>query len=386
LTEIDKSITRLSPGKERLCTRKLVHMTGRERILATMAREPTDRFSFDFSYTAEMKKKLMAAFEAADYQDFLEKIGNDTIDACFKVKPHAIGSYYNHLFSRKTEKGCFIDNWGVTWKRCDTDSGDIFYDVVDFPLKNAKTIKEIEEFPWPDPADDFDFSSVREGILRNNDKFAVAGGTAAVFDDSWRMRGMEQLLMDMAINPELAKLLLSKVCGYWLKFARLLLEAADGKIDIMWTRDDLGSQNGLIMSPDMCREFMIPLIKERADLYKSYGAKVFMHSCGGIYPIIGDIIECGVDALDPIQPRADRMDRRKLKAEFGNKLVFHGGIDQQKVLVYGTVDNVVRETKDCLDVLGRDGGYILAASHQLETDIPMENVMAMIETAMNYRR
>jgi uroporphyrinogen decarboxylase len=191
--------------------------------------------------------------------------------------------------------------------------------------------------------------------------------------------------MTLALNPETARALLRKVCDYWLKYARLILEAAEGRIDLMWTMDDLGTQNGLFISRDMCREYIMPLITERARLFKDFGARVAMHSCGGIFEIIPDIIQAGVEVLNPIQPKARGMDRRKIKSEFGDKLIFHGSVDQQEILVFGSPEDVKRETLECLRTLGRGGGYIVAASHELETDIPIENVLAMFDTAQEYR-
>jgi uroporphyrinogen decarboxylase len=210
----------------------------------------------------------------------------------------------------------------------------------------------------------------------------VTSSTSAVFDDAWRMTGIDRFMMDLVLNPDFVRMLLRKVCDYWLKYARLILENAEGRIDLMWTSDDLGTQNGPFISREMAREFIMPHIRERADLFKSFGARVAMHSCGGIYPLIPDIIECGVEVLNPIQPAARGMDRRKIKAAFGNRLVFHGSVDQQKTMVFGTPGDVARETRECMETLGAGGGYIVASSHALETDIPTENVLALYETAL----
>jgi uroporphyrinogen decarboxylase len=139
------------------------------------------------------------------------------------------------------------------------------------------------------------------------------------------------------------------------------------------------------MSPQMCREFVMPLVRERAGLFKDYGATVVMHSCGGVYPVIGDIADAGVDILNPIQPRARGMDRRRIKQEFGSRLIFHGSVDQQTALVFGTPEDVRKDTIDCLSTLGKGGGYIVAASHELEADISTANVVALYDTAREFR-
>jgi uroporphyrinogen decarboxylase len=193
------------------------------------------------------------------------------------------------------------------------------------------------------------------------------------------MRGIDRFMMDLALDPDIARAILRKSCDYWMKFARLILENV--RVDMMCMSDDLGTQNGLFISREMFREFVMPLTRERADLFKSFGARVFMHSCGGIFPIIPDIIEAGVEILNPLQPRAKGMDRGEIKKTFGDRLVFHGSIDQQNILVFGSKDDVIKETRECIEVLGKNGGYIVSPSHALESDIPVETVVALYETA-----
>ena len=360
-------------------------MTSRERVMATIAREPVDRVPIDVQCTRVMEERLISDLGLVDVNGLRERFGADIVTIRPAIKNAGFGNYYGHWFPKQIDQNRFIDNWGITWQKTIFSSGDIFYDVVDSPLKNLKTVKDLEEWPWPNPAEDWDFSTIKKQALEHKD-MAIAGKTSAVFDDTWRLRGLENFMMDMAINPDFVHALLRKVCDYWLEYGRLVLEAAEGTIDLMWTCDDLGGQKGLLMSPDMCREYIMPLIRERADLFKSYGTKVMMHCCGGIYPVIGDIIQSGVDVLNPIQTNAYGMDRKRLNKEFGSCLVFHGSVDQQKALVFGSVDDVVKETKECLSVLGKGGGYIVAASHRLEADIPTENVVAMFDTAREYRQ
>lgn len=355
-------------------------MTGRERVLATMARQPADRVPADFIHTAEMEERLIRDLKATDSRGLRQRLGIDIVHVKPNIRPGGFGAYYKHWFPKQIEASRFLDNWGITWQRAEMESGDVFYDVVDFPLKQVESVRDIEEYPWPEPARDWDFAVIPSQIQAvAGERLAIAAGTAAVFDDAWRLRGLEQLMVDMAVNPDLVHALLRKVCNYWLEYARLLLEAAGGKVDLMWTYDDLGSQEGMLMSPAMCREFVMPLVKERAQRFKDYGAKVVMHSCGGIYPVIGDIADAGVEVLNPIQPRAKGMDRRRIKQEFGQRLIFHGSVDQQEALVFGSPADVTRETRECLATLGQGGGYILAASHAIEADIPTPNVLAMYD-------
>lgn len=356
-------------------------MTGLERFKATMERRPVDRPPVDFIATPEMEERLVRDLGLPDREALYRRVGSDCRRIGPVLKPHFPGEYYAHPFVRETAPGRFIDTWGIAWQKSVMKAGDVFFDVVDFPLKNASSLRELEEYPWPDPEKEWDFSTIHTQA-HAHPELAVLSSTSAVFDDAWRMVGIDKFMMDLALEPDFIHLLLRKVCDYWLKYARLILENAGGRIDLMWTSDDLGTQNGLFVSRDMCKEFIMPHIKERADLFKKYGAHAAMHSCGGIYPIIPDIIECGVEVLNPIQPAAKGMDRRKIKAEFGKELVFHGSIDQQNILVFGKPEDVVRETRECMEALGKGGGYIVAPSHALETDIPTENVLALYGTAL----
>jgi len=356
-------------------------MNSRERVQAVFERRLPDRCPIDFRCTEQMQAKLIAQLRLPDAESLYRMMGHDFRFVQPRLKARNVGEYYGHFFVREPAPGRYVDNWGITWQRAEMESGDVFYDVVEAPLREVRSVREVEQYPFPDPADEWDFSGVRAQAERYPE-YAVAGRTSAVFDDAWRMLGFERMLLEMALNPELAHAVLRKVCDYWMKFAELLLQAARGRIDVMWSFDDLGTQNGLVMSAGMCREFIIPLVKERADLFRRHGAHVAMHSCGSIAPIVGDLMQAGVECLNPIQPAAG-MDRAQLKARHGN-LVFHGSVDQQRVLVPGKPADVIRDTRECIDVLGRDGGYIVAASHEIEADIPVENVTAMFLAAQEY--
>jgi len=360
-------------------------MNSRERVLAVLAGDLPDRCPIDFQCTGPMRKRLIDDIGLADNEALLRHFGSDIRTVGAGRKPHYIDGYYSHLFTHQLDEDTYVDNWGVTWRRAPMPSGDTFYDVIGSPLADAVNVSHIEAHAFPSPAEDWDYSGIRQRA-EQHEGYAIAGGTSAVFDDAWRLLGFENLLLAMHTKPGLVDAALRKVCDYWLEHARLTLEAAGGAIDLMWTKDDLGTQNGLLMSPSACRRFVTPLIKERADLFHQYGAGVMMHCCGGIGPIVGDLVEAGVQVLNPIQSAAHGMDRAALKDTYGDRLAFHGSVDQQRVLVPGTPDDVVRETKECIDVLGRGGGYIVASSHELEADIPVENVKAMFLTAQEYGR
>jgi uroporphyrinogen decarboxylase len=358
-------------------------MNSRERVLAVLDRRLPDRCPIDFQCTARMAAILLDELKLGSAEELRKYLGCDFRGVGPAPRAQNVGSYYGHVFVRQPREDHFVDTWGITWRRMPMPSGDVFYEVVDAPLKDARSASEVQDYPFPSPPEDWDFSGIRQQALQCQG-YAVTGGTAGVFDDAWRMLGFQKMLTDVHANPAVVEATLRRVCDYWLEYGRLVLDAAGGAIDVMWTYDDLGSQNGLLISPEACRRFVIPLVKERTELYHRYGARAAMHSCGGIAPVVGDLAAAGVDALNPIQSAARGMDRRMLKAEFGDRLVFHGSVDQQRVLVPGTPGDVARDTRECIDVLGRDGGYVVASTHDIEADISVENVKAMYLTAQEY--
>jgi len=360
-------------------------MNSRERVRRVLDGQLPDRCPIDFQCTAAMESILVERLALADAEALQRLMGSDFRVVRPALRRDCLGEYYGHYFVREIERETFLDNWGIHWKRVQTPSGDVFYDVVHSPLLDVGSVDAVLAYPFPCPAEDWDFASVKHKALQHSDS-VIAGKTSAVFDDAWRLIGLENMMVLMHTAPEIVHAVLRKVCDYWLQYATRLLDASEGLITVMWLCDDLGTQNGLLISPELCRRFVIPLVKERADLFRRHGARVFMHCCGGIEPIIPDLIAAGIEALNPIQSAAAGMDRRKLKDTYGDRLVFHGSVDQQRVLVPGSVADVIQETRECLRVLGRGGRYILASSHEIEADIPVENVKAVFMTAQECGR
>jgi uroporphyrinogen decarboxylase len=201
-----------------------------------------------------------------------------------------------------------------------------------------------------------------------------------VFEMYWRLRGMEQAMVDMAADPELAYEMLGR-CG---DFAVQLAEAACSRfpLDWLWTGDDVASQRSLMISPARWRALVKPHLGRAFDVGKSHGLPVAYHCCGALRPIIGDLVEMGLDVLNPVQCRCPGMDPLELKREFGKELTFMGGVDTQELLPEGTAVEVRKATRALIDGMTDDGGgYILAASHTLPPETPIENIFAMYDEA-----
>jgi uroporphyrinogen decarboxylase len=183
--------------------------------------------------------------------------------------------------------------------------------------------------------------------------------------------------MDLALNPKLVEALVAKLLEFHLEHNRRIFEAAAKEIDIFMLGDDFGSENGLLLSPPMFRRFFKPALRCLIDLAKKFNLKTMLHSCGGIRELIPDFIEMGLDILNPIQIRAQGMDPEELKREFSKNICFHGSIDVQRELPFRTPDEIRKIVRSRIKILGRNGGFILAPSHNFQPDIPVDNIVAM---------
>jgi len=200
------------------------------------------------------------------------------------------------------------------------------------------------------------------------------------------VRGVEQILLDLVLNPEIAEHLFARIAEFYTEYARRTFEAAGGGIDIFFTGDDFGTQNGPFMSPDMWRRFLRPGFEAFVRLGHAHGCKVAHHSCGSITPIVPDLIDCGLDILNPLQPDVHDMDHTELKRRFGDRLCFHGSISIQRTLPFGTVEQVRDEVRQRFEALAGHGGFIYCTAHNIQADTPIENVEALFDAYHEYGR
>ena len=210
-------------------------------------------------------------------------------------------------------------------------------------------------------------------------RYALQYGFADVWQRPGLVRGWEGMFVDMVERPDWVHFLGRKFTDFYREDYTRAAEATGGRIDLYLLISDLGSQAGPLISRPMFREFVAPYIKEMADCIHGLGGKVLYHSCGAIGPLIPDLIELGVDVLDPIQPIGPEMAPERLKADFGDRLCFHGGIDMQQLLPHGSPAEVRAEVRRYCESLGRGGGYILGPAHLFQPDVPPENILAVYE-------
>lgn len=344
-------------------------MSGRERVLAAVHHAVPDRVPLDLQATTEAWAKLAGHFGTGDKETILTSLGVDMryILPTERRKP------------RHYADGTYDGPWGNRLRRVANQTGS-YEEVAYYPLDAAGTPDEIAAFTFPEPATCLDYSGL--GVLcRDYDAYAIVGGYASVFYIPTQLRNMERILLDMAAAPEMVDALVDKALRYAIAYNEPLLAAGGGRIDFLHIADDYATQRGLLMSPDMWRRFFREPTRRLVEMAHSFGAKVLFHCCGAVYYLIQDLIDLGIEVLDPVQTSAADMEPARLKRAFGDRLAFHGGVNTQHTLPHGTVEDVRREAAELCEVLGHKGGYILTPCHMLQSDVPVENILALYEAA-----
>jgi uroporphyrinogen decarboxylase len=283
-----------------------------------------------------------------------------------------------------------LDEWGIEWWK--PQEGGLYYDMRRHPMAHLSTREELRAFPFPDPLDPGRYRGMAERahhLMNQRQAGYVLGRSAAgIFEIALWLRGFENFFCDMVMNQPFAEALLDAICELKMQYWTRALERVGRNVMIVSEADDLASQNQLLVKPELYRKLLKPrhtrlfsFIKKQAQV----PVKIFYHSCGALQPLIPDLIEAGIDILNPVQVSAKGMDTRELKRQFGKDLTFHGGgVDTQEVLPRGTPAQVRDEVKRRIDDLAPGGGFIFAAVHNIQADVPPENVMAMWETLQEY--
>jgi len=251
---------------------------------------------------------------------------------------------------------------------------------VNHPLAGAKTPEDIHAFKWPRP-DDRDYDSVREQVKKlPADRIVQAGGYEP-FLQYCAMRGMEQAYVDLLSEPEIADAIFTHLFNYHYAINQRVFEIGKGRIDLTFIAEDLGSQTGLLMGLREIRRFILPNQKRMADLARSYGIHIIYHTDGAARDVIPDLINVtGIEILNPIQWRCPGMEREGLVRDFGAKIAFHGAVDNQQTLAFGTPDDVRQEVLDNLRIFAPPARWICAPCHNIQPVSPTENIVAMYET------
>jgi uroporphyrinogen decarboxylase len=278
------------------------------------------------------------------------------------------------------------DEFGVVWSM--PDKQQLYMDISHHPLANA-TIEDVEAYPFPDGSDPSRFEGVREEVLnlQENTPYAVSTGIGGVvYETCWYMRGLERWFTDMLVEPEFCAALLDKVLKFWLDYYTGFLKEIGDIIDVVMIGDDLAGQTGPLFPPEFYRSVVKPRQKKLVQHIKTLtNSKIWYHTCGSAVEYIPDLIDNGIHILNPVQITARGMDPNFLKQRFGKELVFWGGgIDSQHILPFATPEEVKANVKANVEAFKPGGGYIFNNVHNIQGDVPPENILAMYEAALEF--
>ncbi len=353
-------------------------MNPKERILATLKHESVDRLPVDIWYTAEVLDSLKRHYGLDDELSIWKAMGVDKI----------VWVFMDYSFDKEESAGSQVGGgatgsrtmWGVPLKGI--EAGGAHYDEFgQAPMKYINAPSMVDEYQWwPDP-DCFKYEDAVMRAKKYSKDYAVVGPWVSLFEIYCQLRGIEQSLMDIALYPELVDAVLDHVENIQSEMMKRFLEQAGSHVDLVFISDDLGMQENLLISPKMWQRFLEPRMKRWCELVHSFNKKVFYHTDGACEPLIGPLIDCGIDVLNPIQHVCPGMDTKQLKEKYGHRVIFHGGVDNQNVLPFGSAEDVKKEVEMLMGTLGAGGeGYICASCHNIQAGTPVDNILTMIET------
>jgi uroporphyrinogen decarboxylase len=348
-------------------------MTPYERILRSLAHKQPDRVPFDYFAVPELTRELIDIFDLNDEEDLLQLLGSDG--------RRLVGNY---RFNKDSElpDGSYYDTWG-SHRRIVRNETSQYDEIASFPLADYCTRDEIYNYRrWPDPKK-WDWNGLLDNVKKLNQRtrYYYRLHIGGIFETAWALYGMEKFLMDLYLKSEIPCAIMDKITDILVENVRNIRDTMGDNISMIATYDDVASQEGLIISPDLWRKYIMPRHERVSKEIKKCGYKFFFHSCGSVAEIVPDFIaEMGIDMLDPLQPRAKGMDLEMLKNRYGNNLSFHGGVDLQHTMPFGTTRDVQKETEWLCRILGKSGGYICSGAHHLQADTPWQNVAALYST------
>jgi uroporphyrinogen decarboxylase len=353
-------------------------MTSKERVLTTLASGQPDRVPIDYFGNEGIDRRLKQHFglNADDGEGLVRALNVD-------FRPVWAPYVGPKLHADIPERGVKVDDWGIHRIYIEHESGG-YWDYCDYPLQEA-TEEQVAAWPLPSP-DDFDYSQVRAQCERFKE-FAVYTGHAGlpdIINGNGMLRTMEQTLVDLITDDPAGMLLAKRRTDIQLEVLRRTLDAAQGGIDFVWMGEDLGTQIGPTLSPELFRRQLRPLHQQVVDVVKTYNLPAMIHSCGSSSWAFEDFIAMGINAVDTLQPEAKDMAPAALKARFGGRLAFHGCISTAGPVAYGTVAETEAYCRKTLEIMMPGGGYCFSPTHCLQDNSPTENVVAMYATAMKH--
>ncbi len=371
-------------------------MTPRERLLTALSHRQPDRVPRDLGGRVtgitvgayDALKELFGLEEQNQIMDHNQQLARPSEEALRRlgidtryILPGPRKGWQRHV-AEDSAGYSYVDEWGIELRMPKQDG--YYFDMVSHPLAEL-AVEDLDSYPWPDPHD----PGLTEGLheearrLSQETDYALVGDpSASLFERAWYLRGFENFMIDLLTDECFATALLDKLLELRMAGLQDFLGQVGGYIHVIRLGDDLGQQGGPLISPPLYRRVVKPrqreliqFVKERTDAY------VFYHTCGSVVEFVADLVEIGVDILNPVQVSAKDMDPARLKAQYGDRLSFWGGVDTQHVLPHGTPEEVQKEARRRIEQLGSGGGYVLNAVHNIQPDVPPQNIMAMYGVA-----
>jgi len=380
-----------------------IKMNSRERVRLTLDHQEPDHVPFDLGGTGlslihvtayqKLREYLSLPVRETEISSLVGQLAVVEEDVAKRLETDVVlvapqpQSDFEIVFRDEGAYEAYTDEWGISWRK--PKKGGFYYDMYIHPLANAESLEDFKAFKFPDPVDNQQFQHLRrdaEAAVEQNKAVALAGPCAGILEMVAWTRGFEQFYVDMALDHETVAYMLDRLVEHKCAFWERALRGIGGLIDVVVEADDLGGQNNLLFSPDTYRQLIKPRHKRLFNFIKEQApVKVFFHSCGAIRPLIGDLIDAGIDILNPIQISSPGMDPKELKEEFGSDLVFWGGgVDTQVVLGTGSPEEVKEDVRRNIEALAPGGGFVFAAVHDIQANVPPENIMAMWEAWKTY--
>jgi uroporphyrinogen decarboxylase len=355
-------------------------MTPKERILAVLNRQPVDRLPVDLWYTPEIAVALRQHFGVQDDSAMWQALGLDKIVWDFIDYKTEGGERAGAQSGAGAESGGDRTMWGVPLRQI--QAGEAHYaEFGAAPLKGYDTPGSLAAYPWWPQLDRFDYDGAVALAERASRDYPVIGPWVSLLEIYCQLRGLERSMLDLCEKPKLVDAILDRVEDIQMAMMKRLFARGGKHLELVFISDDIAGQQALLMSPRMWAAHLQPRLKRWCDLIHAHGLRVFYHTDGAARPLLKPILDCGVDVLNPIQHACPGMDLAELKKEFGSRVIFHGGVDNQSILPRGTAEQVRAEVKECLRTLGAGGeGFICCSCHNVQAGTPLENILAMVET------
>ncbi len=362
-------------------------MNSKQRVYTALRRQGLpDRVPLQFDLSRAQLTKfgekygIPVHYTTSYYEDVTYRISANELRVAMGSDCVVVGGSLPRGYEHPVDADGFIVNEFKMKMR----QGPIYMEVIEHPLANVETAQEIQDFPFPDPLAEGRYDDAAMYIEKyKNDYFIVGDMELTMFDMMQQLVGLEKLLIDMAMEAEYIPTLIDKTKNFALAVGKHLVSLG---VDGIWAGDDFGAQNGMLISPDMWRTYFKECYRQVYSELKAINPDVIImqHCDGAVAPILGDWIEVGLEVFNPVQPNLPGHDPQDLKSQFGDRLSFWGAIDQQKLLPFGTPEQIEADVKSKIEVLGQGGGYMCAPAHIIQSDAPMENIEAFINAVKKH--